>query len=92
MFTQLAKCKDNSPVSLDVVLGTENFILHQKKPLILVTAHLSTFLIEAAYRLTARKSNVTIFLIKAREEPETSSELEYENDGSSSRNTSNTYP
>ena len=75
-FTYLAKCKDNSPVSLDVVLATENFILHHKKPLILVTAHLSTFLIEAVYRLTARKSNVTIFLIKTREEPETSSELE----------------
>ena len=42
----------------------------------LVTAHLSTFLIEAAYRLAARKSNITIFLIKTREEPETSSELD----------------
>ena len=75
-FTYLAKCKDNSPVSLDVVLATENFILHHKKPLILVTAHLSNFLIEAVYRLTARKSNVTIFLIKTREEPETPSELD----------------
>ena len=91
-FTHLAKCKDNSPVSLDVVLGTENFILHHKKSLILVTAHLSTFLIEAAYRLTARKSNVTIFLIKTWEEPETSSELDNENDGSSSWDTRNTYP
>ena len=75
-FTHLAKCKDNSPVSLDVVLGTENFILHHKKSLMLVTAHLSTFLIEAAYRLAARKSNITIFLIKTWEEPETSSELD----------------
>ena len=42
----------------------------------LVTAHLSTFLIEAAYRLASRKGNITIFLIKTREEPETSSELD----------------
>ena len=75
-FTHLAKCQDNSPVSLDVVLGTESFILHHKKPLILVTAHLSTFLIEAAHQLIARKSHVTIFLIKTREERKTSSEVE----------------
>ena len=75
-FTHLAKCEDNSPVSLDVVLRKENFILHQKETLMLVTAHLSTFLIEAAYRLAARKSNITIFLIKTWEGPESSSELD----------------
>ena len=62
-FTHLAKCRDNSPVSLDVVLATENFILHHKKSLILVTARLSTDLVEAAYTLTSRKSHVTIYLI-----------------------------
>ena len=76
-FTHLAKCKDNSPVPLNVVLATENFILHHKKTLILVTAHLSTSLIEAADRLTAtKKNNVTIFLIKTREESETPSEFD----------------
>ena len=74
-FTHLAKCRDNSPVSLDVVLATESFILHHKKTLILVTARLSTDLVEAAYTLTSRKSHVTIYLM-TRKEMERSSQLD----------------
>jgi uncharacterized protein (DUF58 family) len=74
-FAQLAKSKDNSSVSLDQTLETESFFLHQKETLLLVTAHLSISLIEAAYRFTSRKGQVMIFLIKAKEELETSSEI-----------------
>ena len=78
-FTHLAKCQDNCPVTLDAVLARENLNLHHKKTLILVTARLSTDLVEAAYTLTARKSHVTIYLIKTKEELEGQSQLDMKN-------------
>ncbi|MCQ6277005.1 DUF58 domain-containing protein [Bacillus sp. V3B] len=65
LFYQLAQAKDNCPVSFDQVLGTESLLLQQKAMLMLVTAHLSTPLIEITSRFTTRNYPVVIFVIKA---------------------------
>lgn len=65
LFYHLAQVKDNCSVSFEQVLETENFLLQQRATFMLVTAHLSTALIEKASRFTTRNCPVIIFVIKA---------------------------
>lgn len=74
LFYHLAKTKDDSPVSFDRVLSTDSFLLQQQISYVLVTAQLSTSLIEAASKFTARRFPVTIFVIKDVGEAVTSAE------------------
>jgi len=64
LFYSLAKAKDDSPISFDKVLGTDSFLLQHRLSFVVVTAQLSTLLIEAARKMTARRCPVTIFVIK----------------------------
>lgn len=74
LFYHLAQMKDNCSVSFDRVLETESFLLQQKAIFMLVTAHLSTSLIETAKRFTTRNCPITIFVIKAAADSVTSAE------------------
>ncbi|WP_071396387.1 DUF58 domain-containing protein [Bacillus tuaregi] len=64
LFYSLAKVKDDAPVAFDRVLSTDSFLLQHKVSYVLVTAQLTSQLIEAASRLTARRCPVSIFIIK----------------------------
>lgn len=65
LFYQLAQMKDHCFVPFDRVLETESFLLQQKATFMLVTAHLSISLIEAAKRCTTRNCPIIIFVIKS---------------------------
>lgn len=64
LFYSLAKAKDDSPIVFDKVLSTDSFLLQHKLSFVVVTAQLSTLLIESARKMMARGCPVTIFIIK----------------------------
>lgn len=68
IFYSLAKVKDDSKVSLDIVLEGEGFGAWENATLMLVTAKLTKKLIEKAGFYASRKGGVTIFLIKRSDE------------------------
>ncbi len=64
LFYSLAKAKDDSPISFDKVLDADSFLLQYKLSFVVVTAQLSSLLIESARKMRARRCPVTIFVIK----------------------------
>lgn len=75
LFHHLARVKDNSKVSLDLVLEGESFSTWQNSNLILVTSQLTKRLIEKAGYYSSRKGIITIFLIKDEKESANEQEL-----------------
>lgn len=71
----LAKVKDNSEVTVDIVLESENFLSQQNYNLMLVTSQLTKQLLEKASSYSSSKGNVTIFLMKKKGESPSNSEL-----------------
>lgn len=74
LFYYLAKAKDDSPIPFDRVLCTDSFLQQHKLSYVLVTAQLTTSLIEAASKFAVRRCPVTIFVIKDLGEAITSGE------------------
>lgn len=68
IFYQLAKIRDNSSVAFERVVKTESKTWMQSNMLMLITAQLSSQLIDAAGLLTSNKRAVTIFLLKNEKE------------------------
>jgi len=75
LFYYLAKAKDDSPIPFDRVLSTDSFLQQQQISYVLVTAKLTSSLIESASKFTARRFPVTIFVIKDLGEAIASAEL-----------------
>lgn len=69
IFYHLAKVKDNSPVSFDVIFEGEGFAAWQNSSLLMVTSQLTKRLVEKAGYFSSRSGVITIFLIKNEEEP-----------------------
>ena len=75
IFYQLAKIRDNSSVAFEQVIKTESKTWMQCNILMLITAELSSQVIDAAGLLTSNKRSVTIFLVKNEKESLTKGEL-----------------
>ncbi|MDQ0273302.1 DUF58 domain-containing protein [Cytobacillus purgationiresistens] len=75
IFYHLAKVKDDSKVTVDLVLESENFLSQQNYNLMLITSQMTKPLIEKASYYSSRKGNVTLFLMKKKKEIPTKKEL-----------------
>lgn len=68
LFFHLAKVQDNSPMSLEQVIDTEEFLHTPSSTLFIVTGQLSMGLIEKGTLLSTRNRLLTIFLVKRKKE------------------------
>ncbi|MFO1442117.1 DUF58 domain-containing protein [Bacillus sp. Bva_UNVM-123] len=68
IFYQLAKVKDDSQVPLERILKVEGISVLQSKNLMLITAELTSQLIDGVASSVANKSAVTIYLVKNEKE------------------------
>nr|WP_295975386.1 DUF58 domain-containing protein [uncultured Bacillus sp.] len=75
LLYQLAKVKDQSPLTFAQALKAERHLLQQKAVLLLVTAQISVELIEAVQMFATRKCRAQIFVVKQPKEKISANEI-----------------